>query len=72
MEPYIADFLTNPKIPKAVRYVVLTLIGMFIEVVCVIVMISSSFLLGKTICVIIAVVMLCLCVYLGINKIHKS
>ena len=72
MEPYIADFLINKKIPKIVRYAVLIAILAFIELICIGCCVSSPFVLGKIVCCLIAIVMLITGIYLAICKIHRN
>ena len=35
MEPYLADFLMNRKIPRPIRYLLLAVIVGFIEFICI-------------------------------------
>ena len=72
MEPYIADFLINKKIPKIIRYAVLVAIVAFIEFICISCCFGSPFVWGKIACCLPAVVMLIAGTYLAICKIHRN
>lgn len=71
MEPFIADFLLNKKIPRILRYTVLAVLVGFIVFVCAYAGIVSKYLTGKMICCVIAVLMLIMgC--LAAKKIYKK
>lgn len=72
MEPFLADFLTNKEIPKFLRYTALVIVVGLIEFICIYGSISSPFLLGRIICLLIAAIMLSAGIYLAITKIHKN
>ncbi len=70
MEPFIADFLLNKKIPKLVRYAVLAVIVGFIVFICFYFGIGNESLIGGIICCIIGVLMIILGSLAAI-KIHR-
>ena len=71
MEPFIADFLLNKKIPRLVRYAVLAVIVGFIVFICFYVGIGNeSFIRGVSGCA-IGVLMIILGTFAAI-KIHKN
>lgn len=72
MEPFIADFLGNKKIPKALRYLVLAALVGFIEFICISVGISNSYLAGRIVGIAVALLMLAAGIYAAIYRIHKS
>lgn len=71
MEPFIADFLLNKKIPKSVRYAVLALLVGFIVFICFYFGIGNKSLLGGIVCCVIGVLMIVLGAFAAI-KIHKN
>lgn len=71
MEPYIADLINNPKVPKIIRYSIVTVFDLFIIIISVLVAIESPFLIGKIFCIFIAALFLVLYILL-MRKIYKS
>lgn len=71
MEPFIADFLLNKKVPKPIRYAVLVALVGFIEFICAYAVIGSRYLTGKIICCVIGIMMLA-GGFLAAKKIHKN
>lgn len=71
MEPFIADLINNPKLPKAVRYAMVTILCLFIMFLGVSCTVSSPFVWGKIFGIILAAVFLIAEIYLC-RKIHKS
>ncbi len=71
MEPYIADFLFNKKIPKLIRYSVLAVIVGFVVFICFYFGLGSYSLIGKIICCAVGVLMIILGAFVA-RKIHKN
>lgn len=71
MEPFIADLINNPKIPKFIRYVIVIILSMFIIFLGITCTINSPFTWGKVFGVVLAIAMLITGIYLSI-KIFKS
>ncbi len=71
MEPFIADLINNPKVPKPIRYAIVTIISVFIIFIGVVCAIKSPFLWGRIFGIILAITFLVLGIYIGI-KISKS
>ncbi|MBR1423924.1 MAG: hypothetical protein IJ571_10875 [Ruminococcus sp.] len=71
MEPFIADFLLNNKIPRAVRYTVLAAIVGFIVFICFYFGIGNKSLIGEIICCAIGILMIIMGAFAAI-KIHKN
>ena len=71
MEPFIADLIKNPKVPKPIRYGIVVLICAFIIFIGVACALHSPFFWGKIFGILLAVVFFCVGVYLCV-KISKS
>ena len=71
MEPYIADLINNPKIPKILRYIIVSVWCLFIIFLGVNCAISSPFVFGKIFGITLSIVFLIIGIYLY-NKISKS
>ena len=71
MEPFIADLINNSKVPKPIRYAIVTIISIFIIFIGVVCAIKSPFLWGKIFGVILAIIFLGLGIYICL-KISKS
>lgn len=71
MEPFLADFLLNPKIPKPLRYAVLAAISGFLVFLCLYCGIRNQSVIRAAVCFMIGGLMLVFFV-LAARKIHKS
>ena len=71
MEPFIADLINNPKVPKIIRYGIVTLLCLFIIFIGIICVTNSPFLWGKIFGVLLSIAFLIIGIYLYI-KISKS
>lgn len=71
MESFIADLINNPKVPKTIRYAIVTIISIFIIFIGVGCAIKSPFLCGRIFGIILAITFLGLGIYICIN-ISKS
>ena len=71
MEPFFADLINNPKIPKAIRYAIVTVVSLFILCLGFFCAVVSPMIIGKAFGVILCASILVATGYL-INKIHKS
>lgn len=71
MEPFIADLINNPKVPKTIRYGIVTILCLFIFFVGVSCAINSPFMWGRIFGVLLAIVGLIIGIYLFV-KIFKS
>lgn len=66
----LSEVLGSRKVPKIIRYILLALVIGFLEFVFIAVAINSDMLIGSIICVILAVAMLVLGVYIAIFRIN--
>ena len=64
MEPYIADLINNPKVPKIIRYSIVVITCAFIIYLGITAFINSSFIWGKILGIIVALVFLIIGIYL--------
>ena len=71
MEPFISDLINNPKIPKWLRYAIVTLVCGFVIFLGVMLVLKSPMLIGKIFGCILSVVFLAATLYLFV-KITKS
>ena len=71
MEPFIADLINNPKIPKWLRYVIVTLTCGFVVFLGIMLALQSPMLVGKIFGGALSVLFLSAAVYL-LAKIAKS
>lgn len=71
MEPFIADLINNPKVPKIIRYGMVTLLCLFIIFIGVVCAINSPIILGKIFGILLAILFFIVEIYLYI-KISKS
>ena len=71
MEPFVADFLLNKKIPKPVRYAAAGLITGLILFICIFAGVASPYIIGKVVCFTIAALMGAMCAGVFI-KIHRN
>ncbi len=73
MEPFIADLLKNPKVPKPIKYGIVIISNIFIIIVGISCAIHSPFLCGKIFGIILVIAFLGIGIYLCINisKIKK-
>lgn len=71
MEPFIADLINNPKVPKIIRYGIVTILCSFIILLGVICAINSPVMWGKIFGILLAIVFFIIETYLYI-KISKS
>lgn len=71
MEPFLADFINNEKIPRIIRYTIVCLLCSFIIFLGVSISINSELLFGKIFGIILSIVFLFFGIYL-IVKINKS
>lgn len=71
MESWIADLIKNPKVPKVIRYGIVTILCLFIIFVGVICAVNSPMIWGKIFGVLLATVFFMIGIYLYI-KISKS
>ncbi len=71
MEPFIADLINNPKIPKPIRYILVSIICLIVLALGIFCAIESMYLVGK-----IAGAILCVLDVLGaaylFKRIYKS
>ncbi len=71
MEPFLADFINNPKVPKWLRYLIVTLVCGLLIFIGVMVAIKSPMLVGKIFGGVLAGLSLITAIYLFV-KIAKS
>lgn len=71
MEPYLADFLMNRKIPRPIRYLLLAVIVGFIEFICIYCGIGNDSAAGAAVCFAVGVLMIVMGA-LAARKIHRS
>lgn len=71
MEPFIADLINNPKVPKIIRYGIVTILCVFIIFIGIMCAFNSPFIWGKIFGILLAIVFLGFGIYLNI-KISKS
>ena len=71
MEPYIADLINNPKVPKIIRYLIVVIVCAFIIYLGITTFIDSPFIWGKILGIILAIVFLIVGIYLCL-KISRS
>ena len=71
MEPFIADLINNPKVPKWLRYVIVTLVCGFVIFLGVMLALKSPMLVGKIFGGALSVLVLAAAVFL-LAKITKS
>lgn len=71
MEPFIADLINNPKVPKFIRYSIVTIVCLFIIIVGLSCAFNSPFLWGKIFGTLLSIIFLMIGIYLYI-KIAKS
>ena len=64
MEPFIADLINNPKVPKWLRYVIVTLVCGFVIFLGVMLALKSPMLVGKIFGGALSVLFLAAAVYL--------
>lgn len=58
MEPFIADLINNPRVPKILRYVIVTILCLFVIFLGVSSTINSPFIWGKIFGTILAIAFL--------------
>ncbi len=71
MEPFLADFINNKKIPRIIRNIIVCLLCGFIIFLGVSIVIKSELLFGKIFGIILSIVFLIIGIYL-IAKINNS
>lgn len=71
MEPFIADLLKNPKVPKFIRYGIVIILSIFIIVIGISCFLNSPFLLGKIFGILLAITFFGIGIYLCL-KISRS
>lgn len=71
MEPFLADFINNKKIPKLIRYIFVLLLCGFIIFLGLSIVINSELLSGKIFGIILSLVFLIILIYL-VLMINKS
>jgi len=71
MEPYLADLINNPKVPKPIRYIIVIITLVFLKFIFICVGFNSIYLVGKIFGFILTILFLILGIYL-ILKIHKN
>lgn len=71
MEPFIADLINDPKVPKFIRYSIVTILCLFIIFLGISCAINSPFLWGKMFGIILSIAFLIIGIYLCI-KIAKN
>lgn len=70
MEPFLADFINSTKIPKFLKYILVTLIVGFLEVIFLLVAFTGVTKIAMPLGIILAVLLLVLYIYM-IVKIKK-
>ena len=71
MEPFLADLINNSKIPKAIRYAIVSVVCLFIFYLGMLCFVESQMIIGKAFGAVLCVLILAAAAYL-INKIRKS
>lgn len=71
MEPFIADLINNPKIPKWLRYIIVTIVCGFVIFLGVMLAIKSPMLIGKIFGVVLSILFFAAAIYL-FERITKS
>ncbi len=69
MEPFLADLINNPKIPKVIRYAIVAVVSSFILYLGILCTIESPMIIGKAFGIILCVLTLMAAIYL-FRKIH--
>ncbi len=71
MEPFLADFLNNPKIPKFIRYAIVAVLGLFILYVGISCAIGSPMIIGRVFGIVLCILTLMATIYI-FRKIHNN
>lgn len=71
MEPYIADLINNPKVPKIIRYLIVSTLEIFLIGVFVMVGVKNDNIAFKAMFFILTVIIVISYIYI-IRKINKS
>lgn len=58
MEPYLADFINNPKIPKNLKIIIITFLFGFLVYISVYVFLISNILAGRIFSLILSIILL--------------
>ena len=71
MEPFLADLINNPKVPKVIRYAIVAVVSSFILYLGISCAIESPMIIGKAFGIILCVLILMAAIYL-FRKIHMN
>ena len=71
MEPFLADLINNPKVPKVIRYAIVAVVSSFILYLGISCAIESPMIIGKAFGIILCVLILVAAIYL-FRKIHMN
>ena len=71
MEFLIADLINNPKVPKCIRYAIVTVLCVFLIVVMLFAAVASPYAWGKIVCALFAVMFIVAYICL-LRKIHRN
>lgn len=71
MEPFLADLINNHKIPKIIRYIIVSIISLFVLWLGIMCAIASPFLWGKIFGIILCVLIVLAAFYL-LRRIYRS
>jgi len=71
MEPFLADLINNPKIPKVIRYALVSVVSLFILYLGINCTLVSPMVIGKVFGVVLSVLILIAASYL-FRRIYKS
>ena len=71
IEPYIADLIKDEKIPKIIRYIIVTILCAFVIFIGGILLFKSQMIIGKIFGIILAFIFIIIWLYL-IIKIHSN
>jgi len=69
MEPFLADLINNPRVPKVIRYVLVSVVSLFILYLGIYCAVASPMVLGKLFGIILCILVLFAAWYL-FKKIH--
>lgn len=71
MEPFLADLINNPKVPKIIRYIIVSIASLFLIFAGIICVIESPMIIGKVFGIIFCTLILIVTFYL-LRKIYKN
>ena len=64
MEPFLADFINNPKIPKFIRYAIVFVLSLFILCIGISCAVGSPMIIGKVFGIVLCILTLMAAIYI--------